>query len=102
LENALRYTEPGGKVEVNVVPDSSDVKITVSDTGIGIPEENLPFIFDRFYRVDKSRSRTSGGSGLGLSITRAIVEAHNGNIEVKSKPGVGTQFIINLPLISHG
>lgn len=96
LENALRYTDAGGKVEVYATLNNNEIRIKISDTGIGIPAENLPFIFDRFYRVDKSRSRISGGSGLGLAIVKAIVEAHRGSIEVaSSKPG--TMFTVTLP-----
>jgi signal transduction histidine kinase len=96
LENALRYTDAGGKVDVAATLQNNGLRIVVSDTGIGIPAENLPFIFDRFYRVDKSRSRSSGGSGLGLAIVKAIAEAHRGSIEVtSSRPG--TMFTVILP-----
>lgn len=98
LENALRYTNDGGTIEVEVVQDSHAINISVSDTGIGIPSESLPHIFDRFYRVDKSRSRASGGTGLGLPIARAIAEKHNGTIDVMSTPGLGTKFTITLPV----
>jgi signal transduction histidine kinase len=98
LENALRYTEAGGTVEINVNINSPNLIISVSDTGIGIAQENLSSIFNRFYRIDKSRSRLSGGAGLGLSIVKAIVESHQGTIDVSSTLGAGTKFTISLPL----
>lgn len=97
LENALRYTEPGGRVTVSLKKRASHVLIHVADNGIGIPEGSLSHIFDRFYRVDTSRSRDSGGSGLGLSIVKAIAEAHGGGVEVKSTFGSGTEFTVSLP-----
>jgi two-component system, OmpR family, manganese sensing sensor histidine kinase len=96
LQNALRYTDEGGKVTVGLEPMGRYVKVEVKDTGVGIPAESLPKIFDRFYRVDKSRSRAKGGVGLGLSIVRAIVDAHKGRIEVISDVGKGTIFTITL------
>lgn len=98
LENALRYTEPGGKVVVDVHLENARVEIKVADTGIGIPGDCLPHIFERFYRVDKSRSRSSGGSGLGLAIARGIAQAHGGDISVTSKLKEGTTFIAYLPV----
>jgi len=97
LDNALRYTESGGTIAVNVVPQESAVIVTVEDTGIGIPPESLGHIFERFYRVDKSRSREAGGSGLGLSIVKAIVDAHKGIVKAESQIGVGTKFTVVLP-----
>lgn len=97
LQNALRYTGQGGTVTVGLETLGRNVKLTVTDTGIGMPADCLPFIFDRFYRVDKSRSRAGGGSGLGLSIVKAIVEAHKGKIEVQSQVGSGTTFTVLLP-----
>ncbi len=96
LQNALRYTDAGGKVTVGIEAMGRYVKLEVKDTGVGIPAESLPKIFDRFYRVDKSRSRAQGGVGLGLSIVRAIVDAHKGRIEVTSDVGKGTTFTIIL------
>jgi two-component system sensor histidine kinase ResE len=74
--------------------------VAIKDTGVGIPPEDMPFIFERFYRVDKSRSRSDGGTGLGLAISRYIAEAHGGKIEVESQVGVGSTFSVWLPLLS--
>jgi signal transduction histidine kinase len=100
LQNALRYTEPGGSVVISVENTPRFAKLKVADTGIGIPADSLPRIFDRFYRVDKSRSRQAGGVGLGLSIVKAIVDAHKGKVEVHSKVDSGTVFSIMLPMRS--
>lgn len=97
LQNALRYTESSGTVEVGVENLGRSVKLTVSDTGIGIPPESVQSIFERFYRVDKSRSRSQGGAGLGLSIVKAIVDAHRGRIDVYSQLGTGSIFTVTLP-----
>jgi signal transduction histidine kinase len=96
VENAFRYTESGGCVTLTLDDDNSSAKIEIKDTGIGIPADNLPFVFDRFYRVDKSRSRQSGGSGLGLSIVKALVDSHNGRVSVLSKVGEGSVFTVFL------
>lgn len=93
--NALRHTPPGGTVTLGARRDDGVVKLTVSDTGVGIPPEHLPHVFDRFYKADQSRSKI--GSGLGLSIVRAIVERHGGKVSVRSTPGVETVFEIALP-----
>lgn len=100
LENSLRYTDPGGSVEVSLSIDERTVLLSVEDTGIGIPGESMALIFDRFYRVDKSRARASGGSGLGLSIVRAIADVHGGTIFIKSTLGVGTKISLSFPLKS--
>lgn len=97
LENALRYTNEGGKVVVRLLTTEKTVAIAVTDTGIGIPEESLPRICDRFFRVDKSRSRASGGTGLGLAIVKAVVDAHRGTLDIESKLGVGSTFTLSLP-----
>jgi signal transduction histidine kinase len=96
LGNALRYTNEGA-VSVRLYKDGAAIKISVEDTGIGIPDNALDDIFKRFYRVDKSRSRSSGGSGLGLAIVNAITEAHRGTIEVISVLGKGSKFTVTLP-----
>ncbi|RSK28127.1 HAMP domain-containing histidine kinase [Bacillus sp. HMF5848] len=94
INNAITYTPSGGKVMVNVSVDANDVIIAVSDTGIGILKEEIPRIFERFYRVDKARSRNSGGTGLGLAIVKHLVEAHGGTITVDSRTGGGTTFTV--------
>lgn len=98
INNAVVYVQEGGQIEVGLEKDEENVKITVKDNGPGIPEEDLPRIFERFYRVDKARSRSLGGSGLGLSIADEIVKAHGGKILVESKEGAGTTFTVVLPL----
>lgn len=97
LDNALSYTPSGKTVRVFVVLEQNQVRIAVQDEGEGIPKEALPYIFDRFFRVNKARSRKDGGMGLGLAIVRQIVEAHGGNIKVESDMGEGTTFWIELP-----
>lgn len=98
IDNAVKYTRENGKVKVKVVKDNSYVYIIVEDSGIGISKEDLPNIFKRFYRVDKTRDRETGGFGLGLAITYSTVILHNGDVKVTSELGVGTKFIIMLPL----
>lgn len=92
IENAVKYTESGGRVHVGVLLDKDQATVSVADSGIGIPEEHLQRIFERFYRVDKDRSRDVGGTGLGLAIVKHIVEAHGGTIGVSSEPGKGSVF----------
>lgn len=96
INNALAYTPSGGRVSVTVRDAGDKVEITVSDTGIGMDEEEIPRIFERFYRVDKARSRNSGGTGLGLAIVKHLVEAHHGSIRVESKVNSGTAFKVKL------
>lgn len=96
LDNAVKYTERGG-IRVTASQDANRVTVEVADTGIGIPAEHLPHIFDRFYRVDASRSRTLRGAGLGLAIAKEIVRAHGGNIAARSKLGDGSVFTVSLP-----
>jgi len=98
LDNAIRYTPGGGSISGSLVRRNDSTVASIGDTGIGIPAEHLPFIFDRFYRVDKARSHAEGGMGLGLSIAMSIAKMHGGKIEVESQAGVGTTFRIVLPL----
>jgi heavy metal sensor kinase len=100
LDNAIRYTPAPGTVSVSLRREGQMAVVAVTDTGVGIPAEDIPFIFERFYRVDKSRSRAEGGSGLGLAICRHIAEAHGGKIEVESQVGSGSTFSVWLPLQS--
>jgi len=97
LTNAIRYNRDGGRVRVTVASENGAAVISVADTGIGIPADELPHIFDRFYRVDKARSRADGGSGLGLSISQTIVTSHGGTIAARSEPDVGTTMEVWLP-----
>ncbi len=98
LTNALKYTPQGGRVDVRVTNTGLEAEILVRDNGIGISEDDLPFIFERFYRVDRSRNRQTGGLGIGLAIAKAIIEAHRGTINVKSKIDEGTEFTVAIPL----
>ena len=100
LENAMRYTEPGGSIRLRLTSVPEEARMEVSDTGIGIPEKDLPYVFERFFRSDRARRAYSGGSGLGLSIVRWIVEAHKGRVEVQSQVGKGTMFTVKLPLVT--
>jgi signal transduction histidine kinase len=100
IENAIRYTDPGGKIRVRVSSAPTEATIEVSDTGIGIPEANLPFVFERFYRSDRARRAHPGGSGLGLSIVQWIVQAHKGRVAVTSRVGEGATFTVKLPLVT--
>lgn len=97
LSNALRYSNEGSNVFINTHENSKEILISIKDQGIGISEEDLKYIFERFYRADKSRTRTTGGTGIGLTIVNSIVNSHNGEIKVKSKLGKGSEFIIILP-----
>lgn len=98
LNNSIKFTPEGGKICVSISKKEKDVKVTISDNGIGMTTENLTHIFERFYKVDKSRSCGTGGSGLGLSIVKRIVEIHYGSIEVESYPNKGTVFNIKIPI----
>ena len=101
LNNAVRYTPSPGTISVSLRREGQMAVVAVKDTGIGIPAEDMPFIFERFYRVDKARSRTEGGTGLGLAISKHIAEAHGGKIQVESQVGVGSTFSVWLPLQSR-
>ena len=97
LDNALTHTPAGGAVTVSSLREGGFATIAVEDTGPGIPDEHLPLIFDRFYRADPSRTRATGGAGLGLAIVRQIVEAHGGHVQVNNVDGGGARFLVALP-----
>ncbi|HHP51083.1 MAG TPA: hypothetical protein ENM97_04450 [Moorella mulderi] len=97
LDNAFRFTPSGGQVRLKVGPSPEGVVLEVKDTGIGIPPQDLPHIWDRFYRADKARSRISGGGGLGLAIVKQVVEIHGGRVEADSELGKGSTFRVILP-----
>ena len=97
VDNAINYTPPGGRVEVTGGMEGSEIVIEIADTGIGIPEGKLSRIFERFYRVDKARSKATGGTGLGLSIVRHVAENHGGRVTVESTLGEGSVFTVHLP-----
>jgi heavy metal sensor kinase len=97
LDNAIKYTPAGGSVSVAVECEKACVRIIVSDTGIGIAAAHAEHVFDRFYRVDRARSRADGGTGLGLAIAKWVAEAHNGSIELSSRPGHGSTFTVLIP-----
>ncbi|HZN59127.1 MAG TPA: ATP-binding protein, partial [Planctomycetota bacterium] len=99
IDNAIKYTEPGGKIEIVARPNGKHVRVEVKDTGVGIPKEDLPRIFERFYRVDKARSRELGGTGLGLSIVKHLLQALQGEIHVESQVGVGSRFTVQFPAV---
>lgn len=98
LDNAIRYTPKGGEVTVSLRRDHHQAQLAVADTGVGIPEEDLTRVFERFYRVDTARSRQTGGTGLGLSIVRNVAQAHGGDVGVNSRVGCGSTFTVLLPL----
>jgi len=102
ISNSIKYTQPGGIIEISLEVENEAAVIAIKDSGVGISEEHLQQIFDRFYRVDAARNRADGGTGLGLSIVKAIVNAHGGNINVDSVVDEGTTFTITLPLKSNG
>jgi signal transduction histidine kinase len=97
IGNALHHTPPGGTVTVDASAPGNSVRIEVRDTGEGILSQDLPHVFERFYRGEKSRSRATGGAGLGLAIAKGLIEAHGGTISVESQPGSGTRFVVDLP-----
>lgn len=96
LDNALRYTQPGGVVRVTAHPEGDRVCLQVTDTGIGIPPEDLPYVFDRFYKVDPARTSGQGGAGLGLALVKQLTELQHGTVTVESAPGQGTAFRVSL------
>lgn len=98
LDNAIKYNRPGGTVKVRASKADRMLRLEIEDTGIGIPQEDLPRIFERFYRVDKARSRQTGGTGLGLSIVKHVAEAHGGSVQVESQLGKGSRFTLTIPL----
>lgn len=100
LENSFRYTHPGGTARVRLSRTASEARIEVADSGVGIREADLPFVFERFFRSDRARRAYSGGSGLGLSIVRWIVEAHKGRVEIESEVDRGTTVAVVLPLVT--
>jgi signal transduction histidine kinase len=99
LENGVRYNQPGGDVRLVLARSGGEARISVIDTGVGIAEEDLPYIFDRFFRVDKARNSASGGSGLGLSLVKSFTAAHGGKIEVASVLGKGSEFTVRFPVV---
>lgn len=99
LDNAVKYTDRGGKIRIDLAAEKDRAVVSVADTGIGIPSEALPFVFDRFYRVDKSRNRAEGGVGLGLAIVKTLAELHGGSVGVNSEPDKGSVFTVTLPLV---
>ncbi|MBX5477135.1 MAG: HAMP domain-containing protein [Clostridia bacterium] len=102
ITNAIDFTPEGGRITVRTRAEGGDVVVAVSDTGVGIPPEDLPRVFERFYRVDKARSREFGGTGLGLSIAKEIVEGHGGTIRIESEPNRGTTVWFTLPVVGEG
>ena len=103
INNAIKYNKPGGKVTVTVTSEADEIIIIVEDTGVGIPQESKQRVFERFYRVDKGRSKKIGGTGLGLSIVKHVVNYYNGVIELESKLNVGSKFTVRLPKnMKHG
>ena len=97
VENAIKYNVPGGRVFVSVYSDGEQVLLEIEDTGVGIPEADLPKVFDRFYRVDKARSRAAGGTGLGLSIVRDTVRRHGGWVTARPRSPMGSVFTVGFP-----
>jgi two-component system sensor histidine kinase SenX3 len=101
LDNAIKYSEPGQSVEIGATRDGDRVSIAVRDHGVGIPTRDLERIFERFYRVDRARSRDTGGTGLGLAIVHHVAQAHGGDVKVESREGEGSTFTLSLPIYVH-
>jgi two-component system sensor histidine kinase VicK len=97
VSNAIKYTPDGGKIDISAGRTGREIWVRVQDNGIGIPEKDLPRLFERFYRVDKARSRESGGTGLGLSIAHEILDRHKGRMEFESQYGEGTTVTVTVP-----
>ena len=97
IDNAIKYNHPKGGISITAHETDDVVKVDIADTGIGIPNKDLPRLFERFYRVDKARSRELGGTGLGLSIVKHIIQAHNGEVSVQSVEGQGSTFSFTIP-----
>jgi len=100
LDNAIKFSRPNSEISIAVQSVDGKVRITIADSGVGIPSEDLPRIFERFYRVDKARSRDVGGTGLGLSIVKHVVEQMGGTVAVDSRLGEGSRFTIVVPRVS--
>ena len=96
LSNSNKYTSEYGQVKIKLYKNNNNIFLSVKDNGLGISEKDLPFIFERFYRGDKSRNKNTGGTGIGLTISKALIEAHNGTIDVKSTLNEGSEFIVKL------
>jgi signal transduction histidine kinase len=101
LDNAIKYTPPGGRVRLRIADEDGAAVLEVADDGMGIPQDALPHVFKRFYRVDESRSREQGGAGLGLSIVKSICAAHGARVDVASTPGKGSLFRITQSLVNE-
>ena len=100
-DNAIKYNIYGGNIKISITKNNQNAVLTVADTGIGIPQEHLDRVFERFYRVDKARSRDKGGNGLGLSIARRLIEGYHGKLVVESAVGQGSVFRVSLPLVKN-
>lgn len=99
LANAVHHTPDGGEISVSASRIDDNIVVSVTDSGPGIAKEDLPHVFDRFYRTDRARDRAAGGTGLGLAIVKGIITAHKGSIRVESEPGVSTTFTFSLPVL---
>ena len=98
IVNAVKYNRENGEIYISFYKDDQDIVVRINDTGIGIDQKDIPYLFDRFYKVDRSRSEFSSGNGLGLSITKKIIQIHNGSIDLVSQKGIGTTFFVRLPI----
>jgi two-component system phosphate regulon sensor histidine kinase PhoR len=98
IDNAIKFNRPGGRIVLEAERTNHEIRVSIADTGIGIAKENIPRVFERFFRVDKARSRELGGTGLGLAIVKHLVEAHGGSVSCESKLGEGSRFSFTLPV----